>query len=49
MATQFRDDIKVGQVGMSFGFVNRVRHFLKHLHANVTEQLFAVVDNPATP
>jgi hypothetical protein len=27
----------------------RVRHFLKQLHANMTVQLFAVVENPATP
>ena len=41
--------IKVGQVSMSLRFVNRVRHFLKQLHTNVTQQLFAVVDDPAAP
>ena len=28
---------------------NWIRHFLKQLHANMTEQLFAVVENPAAP
>jgi len=37
MAPQFRDDIKVCDVSMKFGFVNRIGDFLKHLDANVTE------------
>ncbi len=49
MAAHFRDNIKIGQVSMKLGFVNRVRHFLKQLHTNMTEQLFAVIKNPAAP
>jgi hypothetical protein len=29
--------------------LNWIREFLKQLHANMTEQLFAVVENPAAP
>ena len=29
--------------------VNRIGDFLKQLHANVAEQLFAIVENPAAP
>jgi len=29
--------------------LNWIRHFLKQLHTNMTEQLFAVVENPAAP
>jgi hypothetical protein len=28
---------------------NWIREFLKQLHANMTEQLLAVVENPAAP
>jgi len=35
---------------MKFWFVlNWIREFLKQLHANMAEQLFAVVENPAAP
>ena len=29
--------------------VNWIGHFLKQLHANMAEQLFAVVENPTAP
>src|SRR5207244_4484970 len=45
----FRDDIKVGYVSMKLWFVNRVGDFLKQLHANMTDQPFAVVEDPAAP
>ena len=34
---------------MELRFVNRVGDFLKQLHANMTEQSFAVVEDPAAP
>jgi len=35
---------------MKLGLVlNWIREFLKQQHANMTEQLFAVVENPAAP
>jgi len=35
---------------MKLGLVlNWIREFLKQLHANMTEQLFGVVENPAAP
>jgi hypothetical protein len=37
MAPQLRDDIKVRNVSMKFGFVNRIGDFLKQLHANMAE------------
>ena len=48
-AAHFRDHIKVSQVSMSFRFVNRIRHFLEQLHTNMTQQLLAIIDNPAAP
>src|SRR5438034_8491579 len=45
----FRDDIKVGYISMKLRFVNRVGDFLKQLHANMTDQPFAVVEDPAAP
>jgi len=29
--------------------LNWIRHFLEQLHTNMTEQLLAVVENPAAP
>jgi hypothetical protein len=29
--------------------LNWIRKFLKQLHANMTEQLFVIVENPAAP
>jgi hypothetical protein len=50
MPPQFRDNIKVRYVSVKLRFViNRIGNFLKQLHANVAEQLFAIVDDPATP
>ena len=50
MAPHFRDDIKVRYVSVKLGFVvNRIGDFLKQLHANVAEQLFAIVEDPAMP
>jgi len=50
MASYFRDNIKVRYVSMKLRLVlNWIREFLKQLHANMTEQLFAVVENPAAP
>ena len=34
---------------MKLRFANRVRDFLKQLHANMAEQPFAVVEDPAAP
>jgi hypothetical protein len=46
----FRDNIKVGDVSMKLWFVvNRIGDFLKRLHANVPEQLFAIVEDPTAP
>ncbi len=49
MVPHFRDDIKVGYVSMKLRFIHRVRDFLKQLHANMAEHLFAVVEDPAAP
>jgi len=50
LASYFRDNIKVRHVSMKLRLVlNWIRHFLKQLHTNMTEQLFAVVENPAAP
>ena len=34
---------------MKLGLVNRVWDFLNQLHANMAEQLFAIVGDPAAP
>src|SRR5262249_40356663 len=50
LTPHFRDNIKVGYVSMKLGFVlNRIRKFLKQLHANMSDQFLPVVENPATP
>ena len=50
MAPHFRYDIKVRYVSMKLRFVvNRIGDFLKQLHANVAEYLFAIVEDPAAP
>jgi hypothetical protein len=50
MAPQFRDNIKVRYVSMKLRFVvNRIWDFLKQLHANVAQQLFAIVEDPTAP
>ena len=45
----FGNNIKIGQVRMQLGLVNGVRYFLNQLHANVAEQPFAIVADPAAP
>ena len=48
MTTDFRDNIKVSQVSVMLGFVsNWIRKFLNHLHPDMSQQLFAVVENEA--
>ncbi len=37
MASDFRDDIEVCDVGMNLRFVNGIRDFLKQLDTNVAE------------
>ena len=50
LAPHFRNNIKVRHVSMKLQLVfNWIRKFLKQLHANVSEQPFAIVQNPAAP
>ncbi len=41
--------MKIGQVRMKLGLVNRVGDFLNQLHANMAEQPFAIIGDPAAP
>jgi len=45
----FGNNIKIGQVRMKLGFVNRVGDFLNQLHANMAEQPFVILSDPAAP
>jgi len=49
LAPHLGNDIKIGQVRMKLGLINRVGDLLNQLHANVTEQPFAIVGDPAAP
>jgi hypothetical protein len=49
LAADLWHDVKVGQVRMNLGLVNRVRQFFEQLHTNMAKQLFAVIDDPAAP
>jgi hypothetical protein len=48
-AALFRNNIKISHVRVKLRLVNRIRYFLEELHANMTEQLFTIIDNPAAP
>src|ERR1700741_5102728 len=50
LASHFRNNIKVCQVSMKLQLVFKwIRKFLKQLHANMSEQPFAIVQDPAAP
>jgi len=49
LVPNLRDDIAVSYISMKLQFVNRIRDFLKQLHADMAEQLFPLFDHPAAP